>query len=354
MKARAAADSGQLVAATLKKSWISSPQPELPLDLSQIEAVTPLLYESGAAALGWWRLRDTKFSGTSSGELLHQAFRLFALRARTHEIRIEKLARLFREKNVEVILIKGWSIARHYPQQALRPYGDIDLLVRPGDYAAAAKVLSSEELRDCFTDLHTGPFELSDRSITDVFSRSQFVPCGDEQVRVLALEDHFALLAIHLLKHGAWRPLWLCDVGLLVDTMSSEFDWELCLGKDKRRSNWILSAIGLAGALLDASINDEQIRARAHAPAWLIESVSKNWQAPFAGAHAPQKHRAPIRSYFRRPRGLLGDLGRRWPDPILSTISANGTFGHRPRLRYQIHNCVQRAARLALPGPKHA
>src|SRR5205823_8138049 len=211
-----------------------------------------------------------------------------------------------------------------------------------------------EEARDCFTDLHSGMFELADRSIADVFSRSQLVPCGDEQVRVLALEDHFALLAIHLLKHGAWRPLWLCDLGLLLESMSSEFDWELCLGKDNRRSNWILAAIGLARALLDASINDEGISGRAGAPAWLVESVLKNWEAPFAGAHAPQKHRAPIRSYIRRPRGVVSDLARRWPDPILATISANGTFGRRRRRRYQILNCLQRAARLARPATEPA
>src|SRR5437660_3879609 len=123
MKPDAARYLGELVAATLKKSWISSRQPELPLNLSQLDAVTPLLYESGAAALGWWRLRDTELRNTTSAELLHQAFRLLALRARTHETRLEKLFRLLRDENVEAILIKGWAIARCYPQQALRPYG---------------------------------------------------------------------------------------------------------------------------------------------------------------------------------------------------------------------------------------
>ncbi|PYS75455.1 MAG: hypothetical protein DMF73_00575 [Acidobacteria bacterium] len=340
---------GSLVRKTLARSWVASPD-DLVISAKELDEVSPLLYESGAAGLGWWRIHESELRETTSGELLHQAFRFLALQARIHETKIQKVFRSLRAAHIEPILIKGWSIARLYPQPGLRPYGDIDLLIRAEQHLPAARIGASDELRDCRIDFHPGAFELADRSIDDLVSRSQQVQCGDEQVCVLGNEDHFALVAIHLLKHGAWRPLWLCDLGLLLDAMSSDFDWELCLGKDKRRTNWILSAIGLARVLLNASVNDEEIGARANAPGWLVESVLKNWQTPFAGAHAPQRHHAPIKSYFRRPRGVISDLGRRWPDPILSTISANGSFGRRPRRRYQIRNCVQRAARLALPG----
>jgi len=354
MQMRSNSSHGHLVAEFLTKSWTTSLQTKPDISDSEFEKITPLLYESGAAALGWWRVRNTELRGTPSAELLHQAFRLLVLRARTHETRTERLFRLFRQASIDVILVKGWAIARCYPEQALRPYGDIDLLVRPLDFDRAWRILQSEDARDCFTDLNPRMFELDDRSIEDLFSRSQLLRCAEENVRVLAVEDHFALLSIHLLKHGAWRPLWLCDLGLLLDGMSSDFDWDLCLGKDKRRRNWILSAVGLARALLDASINDEAIGAQANAPPWLVEGVLKNWETPFAGSHAPHHHRAPIKSYLRRPRGIIGDLTRRWPDPILATISANGMFAHRRRVRYQIQNCVQRAARLLLPGTEPA
>jgi hypothetical protein len=344
---------GSLVSETLGRSWTASGD-ELFLSEQELDEVTPLLYESGAAGLGWWRIRQSELRQTPSGELLHQAFRFLALQARIHEAKIQRVFRALRTAGIEPILIKGWSVARLYPQPGLRPYGDIDLLVRSEQHLAAARVAASEDFRDCRIDLHPGAFELADRSIDDLFSRSQLVQCGDEDLRVLGEEDHFALLAIHLLKHGAWRPLWLCDLGLLLELMSSDFDWELCLGQNNRRSNWILTAVGLARALLDASINDESIGARANAPNWLVDSVLKNWEAPFAGAHAPHRHRAPIKSYFRRPRGVISDLMRRWPDPILATISANGTFGRRRRIRYQIQNCVQRAARLGLPGAEPA
>ena len=345
---------GSLVATALSGSWRNPTSSSIDLSVTELDEAAVLLWDSGAAGLGWWRISHTELREVPSGEMLHQAFRLLTLQGRIHETKIQKVFRLLRAAGIEPILVKGWSMARLYPQLGLRPYGDIDLLVRPEQHLAAARIATADELRDCFIDFHPGAFELADRSIDDLFRRSHLVQCGDEEVRILGDEDHFALLAIHLLKHAAWRPLWLCDLGLLLESMSSEFDWELCLGKNKRRSNWILSAVGLARELLDASINDEGICARVNAPTWLIASVLENWETPFAGAHAPHRHRAPIRSYFRRPRGVISDLTRRWPDPILATISANGTFGRRRRTRYQFHNCLQRAARLALPGAEPA
>ncbi|HEX3143977.1 MAG TPA: nucleotidyltransferase family protein, partial [Pyrinomonadaceae bacterium] len=313
------------------------------LSLAEFEAGTPLLYDSGAAGLGWWTIRDTPLADTPSGELLHQAFRLLTLQAAIHQTKIEKVFRYLRAAGVEPILIKGWSIARRYPEPALRPYGDIDLLVRHKDYSIANRVVAGAELRDCRVDIHPGIFELVDRPVDEVFVRSQLVPCGSGQARVLCDEDHLALLAVHFLKHGGWRPLWLCDIALMVESTAGDFDWDLCLGSDKRRVNWILSVIGLARELLGASINDERVAARAITPAWVSESVLGNWEQPFVDKHEPYNHRAPMRSYLTRPAGLIADLRRRWPNPILATITVNGTFGKRRRLRYQLRNCLQRA-----------
>lgn len=336
---------GGLVAATLAKSWVDSFPGELSLSEAQLDQVTPLLYQSGAAGLGWWRIRESDLRHNASGEMLHQAFRLLTLQAAIHETKIRKVFNVLRSASVEPILVKGWAVARTYPQPALRPYGDIDLIVRPSDYRTATEA-AEKHLRDCQLDFHALPFELADRSIEDLFSRSQLVPCGDEQIRVLSQEDHFVLLAIHLLKHGAWRPLWLCDLAILLES-SSDFDWDLCLGEDQRRANWILAATGLAQTLLHASIKDKTIAARtAQVPAWLKQQVLKEWETPFASMQSPFRHSTPISFYLRRPRGLLRDLARRWPNPIVATISVKGTFGARRRTRYEFGNWMLRAARV--------
>jgi hypothetical protein len=343
----ASTDRGRLVANALSLAWRQSTNSRL--TLADFDAVMPLLYDSGAAGLGWWAIRHTSLADSPSGELLHQAFRLLTLHAAIHQTKVEKVFRHLRAANVEPILFKGWSIARRYPQPALRPFGDIDLLVTHRDYRTAIRVAESKELRDCLIDVHPGIFELVDRPIDDVFARSRLVPCGAGHARVLCDEDHLALLAVHFLKHAGWRPLWLSDVGLMLESLPAEFDWNVCLGPDKRRVNWILSVMGLARELLGASINDERIATRATVPAWVSESVLTNWAQPFVDRHAPYKHQAPIRSYLTRPKGLIADLRRRWPNPILATVNVNGTFGRRRRVRYQLRNCLQRARRVIWP-----
>ena len=145
-------------------------------------------------------------------------------------------------------------------------------------------------------------------------------------------------------------PLWLCDLAILLES-SNNFDWNLCLGKDPRRENWILAAIGLAHTLLNASMGDKEIAARAErVPVWLKQEVLKQWETPFPHLQSPFNHRAPISFYLRRPRGLWSDLARRWPNPIVATISVKGTFGARRRTRYEFGNWLLRAAR-AFPPP---
>jgi hypothetical protein len=340
---------GRLVALAVRQSWRDAISLRPGFSFADFESVTPLLYDSGAAGLGWWSIRDSDLANGPSGELLHQAFRLLTLQAAIHQNKIEKVFRCFRAASVEPVLIKGWSVACRYPQPGLRPYGDIDLLIRPKDVSIASTVVTSDELRDCLIDLHPGAFELADRPIAKLWARSRLVSCGAEQVRVLGDEDHLAMLAIHFLKHAGWRPLWLCDVGLMLESRSKHFDWDVCLGGDKRRVNWILSTIGLAHELLGAAINDELVAARAIVPAWLTEDVLTNWKQPFVSRHEPHNHKAPMRSYLRSPRGVMADLKRRWPNPILATISVNGMFGQRRPVGYQLRNCLQRAGRLVSP-----
>ena len=343
---------GQLVADALARFWVNDSRSDLTLE--QFDEITPLLHGSGAGGLGWWQIRNSELRHTASGELLHQAFRLLVLQAAIHEAKIEKTFNTLREQGIEPIVIKGWAVARTYPRAALRAYGDIDLIVRHRELARANDIAKAN-LRECLLDFHSSPFELADRRTEDLFARSQLVACGNVQVRVLCQEDHFALLAIHLLKHGAWRPLWLCDLAMMLASMSADFAWNLCLGADPRRANWILAAVGLAQRLLAAPIKNEDIAARAGAvPPWLVERVLRAWDTPFAIMQAPQRHRAPISSYLRQPRGLLADLARRWPDPIVATITVNGTFGARRRKRYEIGNWLLRAGRIAGVGTGRA
>jgi Uncharacterised nucleotidyltransferase len=343
---------GTLVASVLAGAWRETHPASLDLENSEFDEVTPLLYGSGAAALGWFRVRNTPLADTQSGAVLHQAYRLQALQSAIHDQKIEKLFRLLRQASIDAIVAKGWAAARLYRDAGLRPYGDIDLLVRSDQFGSAEELLRSGEASDCWVDLHQQFFEINDRTETELFARSTLVTGGSEQIRVLSAEDHLALLAIHLLKHGAWRPLWLCDIGAALENLPCDFNWEVCLGRSSKRSGWIKAAITLAHQLLDANIGavPNEYRQR-QVPAWLLDGVLKQWASPFAINQPPMSHSAPMASYIRNPGGFFKALKERWPNPILATISVNGELNSLPRLPYQIGNCTLRAGQFLLQLP---
>ena len=348
MKSSDAFRKGRLVAKVLSGAWRDSNLPELDLSESDLDEVTPLLYDSGTAALGWHRLSKTHLRESASADLLHQAYRLQSLHSELQEQQIEKVFRLFRQAGIQPILAKGWATAQRYPDKVLRPYGDIDLCVHPQHYKLAEEILVSEEAHDCWVDLHSHFSEICDRTVDELEARCQVIPLGNEEIRILGLEDQLALSSIHLLKHGAWRPLWLCDVGVIIENLPEKFDWQLCLGINPTRANWILCAMRLAKELLGANTERAPMAANAALPGWLVNSVLKEWENPTAVNQPPMSHPVPIVELLKRPSGLIDGLRQRWPNPILATISVNGRFNDYPRLPYQMANCLSRLGRVLL------
>ena len=351
MKLREPSGMGRLVAEVLAGSWRTSNVPPLEISEPELDAVTPLLYDSGTAALGWNRISKTSLRDSSSGELLHHAYRLQSLQSEIHEQKIEQLFRLLRQANVEAVLAKGWATAGFYSARALRPFGDIDICVRPEHYRSAEAVLRDPEAEDCWVDLHQHFSEIDDRTIDQLFARSSTVSLRSEQIRILGLEDQLALSCIHLLKHGAWRPLWLCDVGVIIESLPPAFDWNICLGANQTRANWIVCAIGLAKRLLRADTERLPAKLNIQLPGWLISNVLRQWERPFAINQPPMSHPIPLADLLRHPVGLLEGLRQRWPNPILATISVNGEFNNLPRLPYQMANCLARLGRLLVNSP---
>ncbi len=346
MRFRETLQTGKLVAAALAGSWRSTNVPEFRLTESELDAVTPLLYESGAAALGWHRVSKTTLRDCASAEVLHHAYRLQSLQSDIHEQKIEKVFRLLRQAGVDAVLAKGWATAGIYSIRALRPFGDIDICVSPEKFRLASDVLSAPEAQDCWVDLHQKFSEIGNRKVDELFERATLVTLGGEQIRILSLEDQLALSCIHLLKHGGWRPLWLCDVAVIIEALPATFNWETCLGADKTRARWIMCAIGLAQELLAADLSKVPSLVNTEVPLWLKENVLKQWAKPFAINQPPMSHPIPMADLLKNPARLPEGLLQRWPNPILATISVNGDFNNFPRLPYQLANLVTRVGRL--------
>lgn len=337
-----------LLAKTLVGSWRDGEQQPLQVSAADLNEVTPLLTSSGAAALAWWRVKNSELRDTASAQVLRQIYRLQQLQASIAEEKVEKVFRVLRRHSVDAFLAKGWAAGKMYPDQGLRPSGDIDLCIRPSHRKIVDQVLGDPELIDCSIDLHTRFSELSDRSFDELLTRAKTLNINSTEVRVLSDEDHLALLSIHFLKHAGWRPLWLCDVSVALESTSASFDWDRCLGKNKTRAHWMLCTFALAERLLDADSSrcPKQVNAD-ELPSWFVDSIFAAWCNPNALDQPPLTHPIPMSQLLRAPRLLPAGLRQRWPNPILATVSVNGQFNSFPRFPYQVANWLARIKHLA-------
>lgn len=403
---------------------------------SELTEITPLLCRTGAGALAWRQLRDTPLADTPAGRELHQVYRRQRLSALIREREIVAVISLLRAAGIEPVLVKGWSIARRYPDRALRPYGDIDLCVSPAQFAKAKRVVAGfANIEGPFVDLHSGfanigvdtrrawmrnlfsvqppcplclcgkcfvhkthhrdpeQTQTGQRNSADendwdeLYARSQIVSLGaqasclhasdfDFPVRILCDEDHLRLLCLHLLRSGARRPTWLCDVALLVEQVSSLksqvsnepetwdlrpetsdtrdlkpdilFDWSVCLGRNPVHAAWVGVAIGLAHELLGVDISQTPFAGK-QLPRWLAPAVLKQWAVgsaegrersadytDYADKTAYQRSTSLFTAYLRNLRTVVVDLCRRWDNPIRSVAAVGGQFNDRSRFRYRV------------------
>ncbi len=342
-KTRGRESRSRLISTMLAGAWRSQP-PAPDISSEQIAFIAPLLIGSGGGALAFWKLRGTELANTAVGDDLKQCYRLYTLQAAIHELEIKAVIALLSKAGIEPILVKGWSIARHFPEPALRPYGDIDLFVRPEDFEQAQQVLAGEEGKKYFVDLHLGSEHLCDQPFEDLWRRSETVKLDGTSVRVLSVEDHLRILCVHFLHHGAWRPAGLCDIGLLVEKFGSKLDWKTCLTANPTRASWIECTIRLANRQLDADLTSTPFEnSTKRMPRWLVPAVLREWNNPVSLEHVVPP---PLIDRIRHPLETFKAIRRRWPpNPIQATVVMEGKFNDWPRLIYQAENFLARTAR---------
>ncbi len=333
---------GHSIAAMLAGIWRAE-QSALSLSADELLRIAPSLIVSGAGGLGWWRIRRTPFESSEAAKQLHQSFRLQTLYAAQYEQELIEILSLLRAEGIDPVLIKGWSIARHYPRTSLRPYGDIDLCVSPHSYERARAVIESQPGKNDFVDLHNGFATIDTREFGELYARSGMKDLNGTPVRVLAAEDELRALCMHMLRHGAWRPLWLCDVSIALENRPADFDWDRCLG-DARERHLVECVIGLAHQLLDARIDDTPVAAK-HLPRWLAPSVIKSWNNPSSDFNEPQRL---AHTYVRDPRGVLEGMRLRWRTPVRATVEMKAPFNDLPRMPFQIAHYLKSTSKFAL------
>jgi Uncharacterised nucleotidyltransferase len=334
---------GGLVAIALEGCWRQYPGP-LKLTKDELQEIAPILLRSGAAGLVWWRLSRT--APSESDPELFEAYKQQTLQAAVHEDDIAHVFRVLDSAQLEALAVKGWAIARLYPDPGLRHYGDLDLCVRVRDYARAEELLEEDATKGIWIDLHQGATALDCETEEELFARSILVPAGETSVRIPSPEDHLRILCLHLLRHGAWRPLWLCDVALALESREANFDWDLFFGNDRKRADWLACVLGLAHRLLGARLEGTPVALRASTlPSWLPRAVLRRWGRWF-NADYRDTARYSFWAHRWQPMRLLEDLYFRC-DPIRATVELGGSFTNRPRLPYQLAALLRRAPQVA-------
>lgn len=337
---------GRLIAAALRRAWDQSP-PDLDLTTAQLDQIAPLLLRTGAGALAWLRIRDTKLEQAYSSLELQQSYRLHTIEAAVRELRIGQLLTGLREAGIEAVLVKGWAIARRYPEPGLRPYSDVDLIVRDDHYLPALDTVKRLKIPDLSVDLHQGVSNMGRMAINELYDRSQLITLGQIEARIPGEEDHLRMLCFHMLRHGVWRPLWLVDIAVAVETRSDNFDWDACLGDSRREREWITCSLGLASRLLGARIEETPVLDRANwLPGWLVSAVLRNWDR-CSGTSQREPLMTALLSRVHNPRILIEEVRFRWDRPIEASLEVRAPFNRLPRLPFQLAALALRIPQLS-------
>jgi hypothetical protein len=221
-------------------------------------SIEPLLYRH----LSMWE--HSRYVPDDVFLALKRAYQLQAMRNMRIQGCIHQILRAMNENNISVIPLKGAFLATHiYPDSALRPMNDIDLLFRQEDMARACELLVTlgydppdphayqsplhEKLFCGMGETHLPP--LADHMIARVEAHSTIVGGGESRMlppdliwrksientgenycfRGLHPEHQILYLCHHLYKHfmsGLVTLYWFCDIHEIVRRYGKDLNWD--------------------------------------------------------------------------------------------------------------------------------
>ncbi len=333
---------GLLVAEALRGSWRLQ-LPPFALSGEQLSRITPLLLGSGASGMVWRRIRLSGLRVTPAGVRLQHAYLFHLLESAMRERELTATVSRLASIGVQPIVFKGWTVARLYPEKGLRPYYDIDIFLSQEEKDRVMALFGAQPPSRRL-DMHTAIGDLADRSFEQLYSRSRLIPLNGTLVRTLGTEDHLRLLCLHLLRHGAKRPLWLCDIALFMDSITDHFDWEYFLSGNSRHSQWSMCVLQAAHRLFEAPLTgppDEVVNRGL--PGWFIDSLLKQWGRTY---EYKASMRARLRGCHRIPTAVL----QRWPNAVEATSGLRVPINSMPRLPIQFIYFACKAFTRSWPG----
>ena len=252
-----------------------------------------------------------------------------------------RVLKLLQENHIEAISLKGPLLShRHYGDYALRECKDLDILVRPTDFQAAYKLLTtngyqlSEVLwnspkqeivyRQTFYhyDLyHAGravQLELHWRlngtgyDVESIWANSVTYLLGFFPVRSLSAADTFIYLCQHGGTHQWKRLFWLLDVARIIGQESPDFLVDTYQqAVEQGRDRYVLSGCRLAHVLLGVSLpplleeairQDESIEKLTETSIFWINAVTESYENPVA---SPQTFQLSVGRFTNAYRSVF-------------------------------------------------
>lgn len=216
----------------------------------------------GLGPLTYWHLRAAGAPGPKGVE--RQLLGLYVRHRHANGVRLRALGQLlraFQAAGIRVLAVKGAALAcLLYPDPALRPMSDLDLLVRARDWSRARGLLaelgysrqtprSSTAAKDIEgvwvgVELHTHLFSLT----LDHLSAPPLafeLPAQDVAGFTLGYDEMLWHLCRHLRFHAGvflpWRLIWVTDILGLVERFADQVDW----GSLARRGPLVANTLSL-------------------------------------------------------------------------------------------------------------
>ena len=204
---------------------------------------------------------------------------------------LSKVLKAFKDAGIEVIVLKGAALAETiYHDIGLRPFSDVDILVRERDLQSAKKQLpglgyrldeavSPEKYNEEFgCDLYyTGKVNIleihwdilrkikSDRytrvKIEKIWDRAVPAKIAGVDALVMSPEDMLLHFCVHLPKHRYNRLIWLCDVFEII--AHTDIDWEYVIesAENYRTKAYMYYGLHFTGVLLGGDIPERVLKA---------------------------------------------------------------------------------------------
>ncbi|MFA5339872.1 MAG: nucleotidyltransferase family protein [Candidatus Omnitrophota bacterium] len=217
-------------------------------------------HEEGLSALLYYSIKNTGLSDSLPPEFVSGLARHYYNNASFNLFAQEKLNEVlaaFETAGIDAIVLKGLSLMDTvYPNIAVRPITDIDLLIEENDFPRAKDKLNGlgyacEEY--CREDFYNGEIAIDIHSsiLNSVRVKSRHKTCNIDnaelwrdsgsitlsgrKVRVLSPEDQLISLCLHLFyHHGLKRLIWFVDICALLNAHENAFDWARFLDKCRR------------------------------------------------------------------------------------------------------------------------